>query len=189
MTVASLAGVAGQGLVGVAKDTLPQKGSVPGLAVGFMKIALDVETGAVDVLEYVGVADCGVTVQPRGLAVQTASGAIQGIGMAKFEHLVYDPKLGLPANVGFDQAKPATWLDIPLDIKTAAVDKPDPNNPMGAKGIGEPVEGCAAAAYLSAVADALGGHYFNRTPIVRDYIVNVLAKRPQSYKPLEVSTM
>ncbi|HVV93210.1 MAG TPA: xanthine dehydrogenase family protein molybdopterin-binding subunit [Hyphomicrobiales bacterium] len=189
LTKAALAGVAGQGLVGVAKDALPQGGSVPGLAVGFMKVAVDVETGAVDVLDYVGIADCGVTVHPRGLAAQTASGAIQGIGMAKFEHLVYDPKLGIPANVGFDQAKPATWLDIPLDIKTAAVEKPDTANPMGAKGIGEPVEGCAAAAYLSAVADALGGHYFNRTPIVRDYIVNALAKRPQSYKPLEVSTM
>ena len=38
-----------------------------------------------------------------------------------------------------------------------------------------------------AVSDALGGHMFNRVPVVADMIVNVVAKRPQSYKPLQVN--
>jgi len=161
----------------------------PALAAGFMKIALDTETGQVDMLEYVGVADCGVVVHPRGLEVQNVGAMVQAVGLARFEHVVYDAKLGLPANVQLDQSKPPTYLDLPIDIKTAAVEKPDSSNPYGAKGIGEPIEGCAAAALLCAISDALGGHYFNRTPLVRDYIINALAKRSQSYKPLEVSTM
>ena len=73
-------------------------------------------------------------------------------------------------------------------MKTLAVDLEDPQNPVGAKGIGEPVEGCASAAVLAAIADALGGHYFNRVPVSPDMIVNAVAGREQSHKPLQVST-
>jgi len=48
--------------------------------------------------------------------------------------------------------------------------------------------GCAAAALLGAISDALGGHYFNRTPVTPDHIVNAAAGRPQSHKPLQVNT-
>ena len=58
---------------------------------------------------------------------------------------------------------------------------------MGVRGIGEPLMGCAAAALLSAISDALGGIYFNRTPIVPDMIINALANQDQSYKPLQIS--
>ena len=73
-------------------------------------------------------------------------------------------------------------------MHSLAVDIQDPQNPVGAKGIGEPVEGCANAAVLCAIADALGGYYFNRAPVMADMIVNAAAKRPQSNKALQVST-
>ena len=41
---------------------------------------------------------------------------------------------------------------------------------------------------IAAVADALGGHYFNRMPVLPDMIVNAAAGREQSYKPLQVSS-
>ena len=69
-----------------------------------------------------------------------------------------------------------------------AVDQPDPNNPVGSKGIGEPVMGCSAAALLCAISDALGGHYFNRTPVMADMIINVASERSQSHGPLQVNT-
>ena len=55
----------------------------------------------------------------------------------------------------------------------------------GSKGIGEPVLGAAAAAYVCAVSNALGTR-FNRMPILPDMIVNEAENQPQSYKPLEV---
>jgi xanthine dehydrogenase molybdenum-binding subunit len=61
-------------------------------------------------------------------------------------------------------------------------------NPIGARGIGEPTMGCAAAALLCAISDALGGHYFNRIPVLPDMIVNAVSGQPQSYKPLQVNT-
>jgi CO/xanthine dehydrogenase Mo-binding subunit len=188
MTKASATGVAGTGLVGVAKDNLPRTGTVPALAAGFIEIELDTETGKFEILDYVGVADCGTVLHPQGLAAQIRSGAVMGFGLAASERHIYDPQNGLPGNVGFLQAKPPSYLDVASDMQVAWVDVADPQNPVGAKGVGEPVQGCAAAALLCAISDALGGHYFNRVPVTRDHIVNALAKRPQSHKPLQVNT-
>jgi CO/xanthine dehydrogenase Mo-binding subunit len=108
--------------------------------------------------------------------------------MATLEHLVYDPQNGLPANVGLHQAKPATFLDVPLHMDAEGVDKPDPTSPLGTKGVGEPPLGAGAAALLCAISEALGGHVFNRTPVSPDMIVNYTAGRTQSHKPLQVNT-
>ncbi len=188
MTKASAAGVAGTGLVGVAKDNLPRTGTVPALAAGFVEIELDVETGKYEILDYVGVADCGTVLHPQGLSHQIKSGAVMGIGMATHERHIYDPQNGLPGNVGLLQAKPVSYLDVPATMQTAWVDIADPQNPVGAKGVGEPVQGCATAALLCAISEALGGHYFNRTPVMPDMIVNASAKREPSHKPLQVNT-
>jgi hypothetical protein len=48
--------------------------------------------------------------------------------------------------------------------------------------------GCSAAALLCAISDALGGHYFNRTPVMADMIINVASERSQSHGPLQVNT-
>ena len=74
------------------------------------------------------------------------------------------------------------------DANWDAVDIADPASPFGSRGIGEPLEGCAGAALLCAIADAMGGHVFNRTPVVPDMIVNHMMKRPQSYKALAANT-
>src|SRR5690606_20106931 len=182
MTKASAAGVAGTGLVGVAKDNLALTGSVPALAAGFIEIELDVETGKFEILDYVGVADSGTVIHPQGLAAQIRSGAVMGFSLAAHERIIYDPQNGLPGNVGLLHAKPASYLDVASGMRVGAVDIPDPQNPVGSKGIGEPVQGCAAAALLCAISDALGGHTFNRTPVVPDMIVNVAAGRQQSHK-------
>lgn len=187
ITKSSVAALRGSGLIGVAKDKAPYDKMPPALAVGFMKIELDLETGKHEILDYVGTPECGTVIHPKGLAHQVRGGAVMGIGMAALERIVYDPQNGLPANVGFYQAKPPSYLDVPAQMKVDFVDKPDPQNPMGVRGIGEPLMGCAAAALLSAISDALGGIYFNRTPIVPDMIINALAKQDQSYKPLQIS--
>ena len=112
-----------------------------------------------------------------------------GFGMAMTERHVYDPAYGLAGTVGFYQAKPPSYLDVPLHMRWAAVDQPDPQSPMGTKGVGEPPQGCAAAALLCAISDALDGHCFNRTPVTPDMIVNAAAGLPQSHGPLQVNTV
>lgn len=187
MTKASVAGIAGTGLVGVAKDNLPKTGTVPALSAAFIEIELDVETGKYEILDYIGVADCGTVMHPMGLAAQVRAGAVMGFGLATTERHVYDPEYGRPNARGLYQAKPKTYLDVPAEMQWAAVDLPDEQNPVGAKGIGEPLEGAASSALICAISDALGGHLFNRTPVVTDMIVNVAAGQPQSHKPLQTN--
>jgi CO/xanthine dehydrogenase Mo-binding subunit len=188
VTKSGVAVIAGTGLIGVAKDNIAVTGMVPAIAVGFIEIELDKETGKVDIVDYLGVADCGTVLHPMGLNAQIRSGAVMGFGMGMSERHIYDPQNGLPGNIGMLQAKPASYLDVPSHMQTLAVDINDPQNPVGSKGIGEPVEGCATAAVLAAISDALGGHYFNRAPVLPDMIVNAAAGRAQSHKPLQVST-
>jgi CO/xanthine dehydrogenase Mo-binding subunit len=187
MTQVSATAIAGTGLVGVAKDNLPVNGAPSAFAVGFIEIELDLETGKHVILDYLGVADCGTVIHPAGLETQIKSGAVQGFGVGAFERIVYDPQNGLPASVGLYQAKPPTYGDVAQRFRASAVDKPDPASPLGTKGIGEPLLGCAGSALLCAISEAIGGHVFNRTPVVPDMILNHLANQPQAHGPLQVN--
>jgi CO/xanthine dehydrogenase Mo-binding subunit len=188
ITQRAAAGVAGSGLVGVAQDQLGGSATVPALAAGFIEIELDVETGKYEILDYMGVADCGTVIHPMGLDTQIKGGAVMGFGLGGYEKHIYDPQNGLPGSVNLLQAKPPSYLDVPTTMRTAAVEIEDPDNPIGAKGVGEPVQGCAAAALVCAISEALGGHTFNRVPVMPDMIVNAAAGRGPSHTPLQVNT-
>jgi CO/xanthine dehydrogenase Mo-binding subunit len=188
ITRLAVRGLAGTGLVGVAKEKLRMDGDVPALACGFAAVEVDIETGKVEILDYVAVADCGTVFHPQGLSQQLKGGGVWGMGFSRFERQIYDPQNGLPGNSSFLACKPATYLDVPATVSWTAVDIPDPQNPVGARGIGEPPMGAAASAVLCAISDALDGHVFNRVPVVPDMIVNHVAGRAQSTAPLKIHT-
>jgi CO/xanthine dehydrogenase Mo-binding subunit len=179
--------VSGQGLIGVAKDTLEKKGVVPAFCTAFVRVEVDVETGHVDIAEFVGVADCGTVIHPQSLATQINGGAVQGFGLALGERHIIDPQHGLSGTRGLYASRIPTYLDVPLNMHAEAVNLPDPYSPIGSKGVGEPPLGAAAAAVVCAISDALGGVYFNRIPVSGDMILNAVEGQPQSYKPLEVN--
>ncbi|OGT73470.1 MAG: hypothetical protein A3H44_10810 [Gammaproteobacteria bacterium RIFCSPLOWO2_02_FULL_57_10] len=187
-TKRSVQAMAGTGLIGAAKDTLPKSGTTPGMAVAFVEIELDTETGKFDILDYTGIAECGTVIHPKGLRQAMNGGGVWGFGMAAFERHVYDPQNGLPANVGLYQSKPPTYLDVPLQMKSGAADMPDPQSPVGSRGIGEPAQGCAVAALMSAISDALDGHLFNRTPVTPDMILNQIAQNGYNTGDLKTNT-
>ncbi len=189
MTKASATAISGTGLIGVAKDNLPKEGTVPALSASFVEIELDLETGKWEILDYLAVADCGTVIHPQGLAAQVRGGAVMGFGLATSERHVYDPAYGRPNAKSLYQAKPKSYLDVPHKMEWDAVDLPDHGNPMGMKGIGEPLEGSASSALICAISDALGGHLFNRTPVVTDMIINAASGQPQSHKPLATNTV
>ncbi|HXG53716.1 MAG TPA: xanthine dehydrogenase family protein molybdopterin-binding subunit [candidate division Zixibacteria bacterium] len=187
LTVRAATALAGQGLMGVARDNLPSKGLIPAFCAAFVQVEVDLETGRVEIQECLEVADCGTVLHPKNLGNQLTGGAVQGFGFALTERHIFDSKLGLSATRGLYGQKLPTYLDVPLDIQWDAVNQPDRFNPVGAKGIGEPPLGAAAAAVLCAISDALGGVYFNRSPVTCDMILNAAEGKPQSFKPLEVN--
>jgi CO/xanthine dehydrogenase Mo-binding subunit len=171
MTKASATALAGQGLMGVAKDELPRKGLTYAFVAAFAEVEVDIETGVWRILEYVGVADVGTVLHPRSLGGQIHGGAIQGMGHARSQKLIYDKQYGVALANRFHQNRPPTILDVPVQLKWDAVNMPDPQNPVGAKGIGEAAIGAGAAAVLCAINDAIGDDLLRRTPVQPDMIL------------------
>jgi len=184
-TVPAAQMLAGQGLMGIAKDNYGGEGSIYSWVAGFAVIELDEETGVVDLKEYVGITDCGTVVHPRSLGAQLLGGSIQGMGMAMTQRWVFDPKWGVPFANRLYTARPPGILDVPPDLKWGAVDIPDPTDPVGAKGIGEPPVGAGAAALTCAVADALGGRCLCRTPLTPDIILAEIEGRDPAHGRLD----
>src|SRR5690606_37577715 len=165
MTQASVRGLAGTGLIGAARDNLPITAQPAAFTAGFIEIELDVETGKVEILDYLAVADCGKVIHPMGLATQIKGGAVMGFGMAVLERHIYDPQKGLRGNVDLEGAKPPSYLGVPTVVRADAEHPPDPLSAVVTEGVGEPVMGAGAAALVSAISEALGGHVFIRNPV------------------------
>jgi len=185
VTKGAVAGLAGEGLIAAAKDNYGQPGAVFTWVATFAQVELDVETGEVEIVDLASATDCGTVIHPRSLAAQTNGGVFQGIGMAKSQRWVFDPKWGIPFTKRFYTARPPGILDVPLSPRFAAVNEPDPHTPVGAKGIGEPPVGAGEAAYACAVADAMGGLCLCRTPLTSDMILAELEGRPRPYGLLD----
>ena len=186
MTKASVTGLAGQGLVAAARDTFGGTGNLQSWVVGFAEVELDVETGKVDVIHFTATTDCGVVVHPRGLGGQIFGGSFQGMGIAMSQKWVFDPVWGVSFAKRLYTARPPGMLDVPIDVQWAAVEIPDPQTPVGAKGIGEPCVGAGSAALTSAISDALEGTCLCRTPLTPDVLLAEIEGLEPAYGPLDL---
>jgi carbon-monoxide dehydrogenase large subunit len=116
-------------------------------------VEVDSETGDIHILNYVAVDDCG-TVLNHYLADAQAHGALaQGIGQALYEEALYDDEGQLLSSTLMDYTMPNAQ-QVP-SFQTTFVETPSPNNPLGAKGIGEGGTIGAPPAIVNAVLDAL----------------------------------
>ena len=123
------------------------------------------------ILDYLTVADVGTVLHPRGLEGQLHGGANQGIGYLRSQKWVYDQQYGVALAKRFHYNKPPTILDIPQKMEWAAVEIPDPQTPVGVKGVAEAAVGAGAAAVRCALAAAIGDEFVRRTPVSVDMIL------------------
>jgi CO/xanthine dehydrogenase Mo-binding subunit len=100
--------------------------------------------------------------------------SVLGMGHALAQKTVYDPQYGVALATRFYQNRPPTILDVPARMQWAAVGIPDPETPVGARGIGEPPVAAGACAVLNALADALGDEVYRRAPVGLDMILMAL---------------
>jgi xanthine dehydrogenase molybdenum-binding subunit len=178
-TVVSATALSGQGLLAVARDTYPHDGNTFSFVASFAEVEVDVETGQYHILDYLAYADVGTVLHPKALGGQILGRSILGIGHTLGQKWVYDQHYGLPVAKRFYHTKPPTILDIPDKMAWGAVEIPDPETPIGARGVGEPPVGGGCAAILNALSDALGDEIFRRAPVTSDVILAALeAGRP-----------
>jgi CO/xanthine dehydrogenase Mo-binding subunit len=69
-------------------------------------------------------------------------------------------------------------------MQWSALDIPDPETPVGARGVGEPPVGGGCAAVLNALSDALGDEVFQRAPVYADTILASLEAGHPTQHPL-----
>jgi xanthine dehydrogenase molybdenum-binding subunit len=182
VTKASVAALAGQGLVAAAKDNYPHDGATFSYVASFAEVEVDVETGKYYILDYLAYADVGTVIHPRALGGQVLGRSVLGIGHAIGQKWVFDPHYGAMLSTRFSQSKPPTILDVPVNMQWAALDIPDPETPVGARGVGEPPVGGGCASILNALSDALGDEIFRRAPVNADTILTSLeAGRPMQH--------
>ncbi len=179
VTKASIAALAGLGLVAAAKDKYPRDGQSFSYVASFAEVEVDIETGKYDITDFLAVADVGTVIHPKALSGQILGRSILGIGHAIVQKCVFDPHYGHTISLRFHHTKPPTILDVPVNMQWAALDIPDPETPVGARGIGEPPVGGGCGAILNALSDALGDEIFRRAPVNLDTILTSLeAGRP-----------
>ena len=125
------------------------------------EVEIDPGTGHVDVVAYASVNDIGRVISPTIVAGQIEGGAVQGIGQALTEQIVYDPESGQILTASYqDYAIPRA--DIASQMFKTEFDTSIPcvTNLLGVKGVGELGTIGATPAVVNAVIDALdhAGH-------------------------------
>jgi carbon-monoxide dehydrogenase large subunit len=117
-------------------------------------VAVDPKTGAVALIDYVAVENCGRMINPLTLKGQLVGAVVQGLGGAFMEHLAYDENAQLLTGSLADYLIP-TASDFPKIRGFVMESHPSPINPLGAKGAGEGGIISVGGVIANAVADAL----------------------------------
>lgn len=120
------------------------------------EVEIEPATGTVQVVRYASVNDIGRVVNPMIVRGQLEGGAVQGMGQALCEHMVYDRESGQPLTGSLmDYAAPRADI-VACELVTEMNETvPSTNNPLGVKGVGELGTIGAAPSVVNAVADAL----------------------------------
>jgi len=139
-------------VLGVAHPAFSQQ--APAFAGQLARIEIDPDTGQTTLHDFVVVQDAGKAINPLGVEGQMQGGAVQSLGIALTEGLMYDDK-GQLMNASLLDYRKLTAADLP-NIETIIVEVPSPAGPYGARGVGEPPIVPAPAAIANAIYDAAG---------------------------------
>jgi CO/xanthine dehydrogenase Mo-binding subunit len=140
------------------------------------EVEVNLETGKVRVVKFVGAMGMGKAINPMGVEGQMEGGAHMGISNVLYEHLVIDN--GQVLNPNFMDYKLANILEMPhlKDIQSIIVESPHRDGPYGAKGVGEIVLVPTAPAIANAIYNAVGVR-IKEMPITAEKILNALKEK------------
>ncbi|MEY4173310.1 MAG: hypothetical protein RI900_475 [Actinomycetota bacterium] len=116
-------------------------------------VDVDPDLGLVKVVQIATTQDIGRALNPLSVVGQIEGGIAQGVGLAVMEEIVQ--VAGKVRNASFTDYLLPTFLDMP-DVVIGLVEEPEPQAPLGAKGVGEPPTVSSTPAVVAAIRDALG---------------------------------
>ncbi|CAN7209050.1 xanthine dehydrogenase family protein molybdopterin-binding subunit [Bradyrhizobium sp. LjRoot220] len=127
---------------------------IPVFAVHDCEVAVDRETGHVEVLCYRVVQDVGRALNPRAIQGQIQGGVVQGLGYALHEEVTIGAN-GRVNQSGFETYRVPLALDV-VPVETSLYEGAPSIGPLGTKGAGEVPILNVGAAVACAVANATG---------------------------------
>jgi CO/xanthine dehydrogenase Mo-binding subunit len=116
-------------------------------------VDVDPELGLVKVVQIATAQDVGRVLNPLSVLGQIEGGIAQGLGLAVMEEIIVQD--GKVRNPSFTDYLLPTALDAPTVI-ASMIEEPDPQAPMGAKGVGEPPCISVTPAIVAAIRNAVG---------------------------------
>jgi len=132
-------------------------------------VEVDVDLGLVRVVQVAAVQDAGRVLNPQGATGQVEGGTAMGLGLAVMEEVQLGD--GAIRNASFTDYLIPTILDAP-PIVTEFVEVPEPDAPLGVKGIGELATVVATPAVVAALRAATG-RQLNRAPATPEDLVGL----------------
>jgi len=119
------------------------------------EVAVDFETGDIELVKHITVADVGRAINPQHVEMQDEGAAVMGLGHTLMEHLMLDRR-GRIRNLGALDYRIPTFKDIPTSMTSVLVENGDGPGPGGAKGSGEGGLLATSPAIAAAVSQATG---------------------------------
>ncbi len=141
-----------------------------------VEVAVDEETGTVDVLKLISCFDVGRAINRSSVEGQLEGGAVYGTGYALTEEVILEE--GITLTPSLSEYLVPTSMDMP-EVQTIILESGDGVGPFGAKGVGEPSVCSVAPAIASAVYDATGVRIFD-LPLTPEKIVRALKEKRKS---------
>ncbi len=144
-----------QGVIEESLDTTARAKLPPSFPNGchVAEVEIDPDTGALEIVNYTAVGDCGNVLDDTIVTGQVHGGVAQGLGQALTEDTVYDSSGQLVSGSFMDYAMPRADTVPPMNVEHFPV--ACRTNPLGVKGTGEAGTTAAPPALINAVLDAL----------------------------------
>ncbi|MEU0482625.1 xanthine dehydrogenase family protein molybdopterin-binding subunit [Streptosporangium sp. NPDC006013] len=170
----SFTGTGVQPMSGCAAGHLIGALDLPVFAVHECDVAVDPDTGHVEVLAYRVVQDVGRAINPRAILGQVQGGVVQGLGYALHEEITIDPR-GKVRQTGFETYRVPLSGDV-VPVRLDLYEGAPSIGPLGVKGAGEVPILNVAAVVSCAVADAIGKSV-SQIPLTPQRVLGLILER------------
>jgi CO/xanthine dehydrogenase Mo-binding subunit len=155
------------------RGTSAQTANAPGFSAHLARVRVDLDTGAVEILNYVAAQDVGCAINPAAVEGQIIGAVAQGVGWGLHERIVHDEAGQVITGSLLDYTLPRAHTVPAVDV--VLVEVPSPDGPFGARGVGEPPVIPVAAALANAIRNATGAR-LTELPITAERLWQALAE-------------
>jgi xanthine dehydrogenase YagR molybdenum-binding subunit len=175
--IKDVANSTGNPVLGRGTHVVPPNTSMSVFSSGFAEVEVDLDTGDVTLLNYVGANDVGQAINRLGVEQQMDGGIVMGFGMGVSEEMKYEGPHNFPVQWNWENYPIPTVLDTPKwsNFQTIIVEPQDAIGPYGAKGVGEPPISPPPPAIANAIYNAIGVRIYD-APLTRDKVLAAIKK-------------